>query len=406
MKPTVAGLLFSVLILSTGIASGQQRKQLSHDEMQRYVVSAKAGEVNLVEGDVTQRAAKSADEDWQMVIAGDQIADGETVKTGSGSRLEVLLNPGSYFRVSENSEFTFKNTALDHLAIELTRGSAIVEAAQVKGYAGTLLSVATPSGDVNITNGGIYRIDTGTASGSAIEVFKGAAKANGSEIKEGKKASLGGGTALISDFNKKDGDQFDTWSKDRAKNLVEANSTMVNPSITSTAGFMSGPGLFYPGGFFGSFGYFGANYGYPGGCGGWWVFDPFFGSNVYLPNGFDFCPSFFSPYGWSYGVLNDPIGRFRRLPPPTVRPGTTGKSLATNTRPTGSNRLGVQTKSDLQRGSFGGWNGGRNGAGGRSYRSSGNYSSGHSYSSGAGHYSGGGGGGGMAHSSSGSSHNH
>ena len=60
------------------------------------VISARAGGVNLVTGDVRVRRAASAD--WVTLSTTDELKSGDTVRTGSAGRVEILLNPGSYLR--------------------------------------------------------------------------------------------------------------------------------------------------------------------------------------------------------------------------------------------------------------------------------------------------------------------
>ncbi|HYE64551.1 MAG TPA: hypothetical protein VD966_03150, partial [Pyrinomonadaceae bacterium] len=63
-----------------------------------YVISAKAGKVNLVSGKVTfQRKADHA----RLSSSLSDLDSGDALKTGADGRVEVLLNPGSYVRVAE-----------------------------------------------------------------------------------------------------------------------------------------------------------------------------------------------------------------------------------------------------------------------------------------------------------------
>jgi hypothetical protein len=53
------------------------------------------------------------------------------------------MNPGSYLRLAENSEFQFDDISLDHLKLRLTKGSAIIEATGVADM-DLGVTVATP----------------------------------------------------------------------------------------------------------------------------------------------------------------------------------------------------------------------------------------------------------------------
>ena len=45
--------------------------------------------------------------------------NGDAVRTGLDGRVEMLLNPGSYMRVGENSEFELADNSLNNLEVRL-----------------------------------------------------------------------------------------------------------------------------------------------------------------------------------------------------------------------------------------------------------------------------------------------
>ena len=53
------------------------------------------------------------------------------MKTDADGRVEILLSPGSFLRLAENSEFIFSSTSIYNLKLKIVRGSAIVEASAV-----------------------------------------------------------------------------------------------------------------------------------------------------------------------------------------------------------------------------------------------------------------------------------
>src|SRR5215813_15554517 len=91
MRHRQAILLIAGILALGGRSLAQDRKPITLEEKRRMIVSARAGEINLVEGDVSTRAGQ----DWSLLVSGDTVKDGDIVKTGPGSRAEVLLNPGS-----------------------------------------------------------------------------------------------------------------------------------------------------------------------------------------------------------------------------------------------------------------------------------------------------------------------
>jgi hypothetical protein len=67
---------------------------------EKFGISAKAGGVNSVTGRVMVARVGQAP---QLLSSQDDLASGDVVTTGANSQAEVLLNPGSYLRVAENT---------------------------------------------------------------------------------------------------------------------------------------------------------------------------------------------------------------------------------------------------------------------------------------------------------------
>ncbi|MEO6393489.1 MAG: hypothetical protein ABIP75_16690, partial [Pyrinomonadaceae bacterium] len=84
----------SVILTSSGAIYSQS----AFDDLQIF---AHAGRVNQVVGNVLVR--KMATAPSNTLSAGDQLLAGDQVETGDNSNVEVLLNPGTFLRVAENS---------------------------------------------------------------------------------------------------------------------------------------------------------------------------------------------------------------------------------------------------------------------------------------------------------------
>jgi hypothetical protein len=392
------------MLALAGGALAQDRKPITLEEKRRMVVSARAGEINLVEGDVSSKAAQ----DSSLLIAGDMVKEGDVVKTGPGSRAEVLLNPGSYLRLSENTEFSFADTSIDNIKINLLKGSAIVETAAGDGRAGVLATIRTTKAQFSIVAAGVYRFNVDPGGRTEARVAKGRLTTGTIEVREGKEAVLGDSGSELLAIDKKSGDTFDAWSKDRAKSLVAANNNLARTNVSALQAR-----FFFP---FGSpFGsswssQFGSRW--FGGCGGWWYFDPFFGSFIYLPELFG-CSPFFSPYGYSYqacyypsgpGYVEEPgedkkPGKHHKDPKHPLSAGPAGSIREGQHRPTlGANRSGTLGEHHPSIGHSSATYSGGHASGGHSGGIVSSSSGGHSTS-----YSGGSGSGGHVSSPSGSS---
>jgi hypothetical protein len=286
-------LILGTLAL-TGGALAQDRKPISIEEKRRMVVSVRAGEVNLVEGDVSVKSGNSkSDQDWSLLVPGDVVKEGDAVKTGPGSRAEVLLNPGSYLRLSENSEFKFDSTSIDSIKINLLKGAAIVEA--VAGGASVLATVITPNAQFSIARAGVYRFNVDDSGRTEAQVTKGRLTTGTLEVREGREVVVGDAGSELVAVDKRPADTFDAWSKDRAKSLVEANANLARSDVNlfqARSGLGFGSGLWSP--------LWSSRFGWFGSCTGLWYFDPFFGSFLYLPDTFWGCSALSSPYGYPY----------------------------------------------------------------------------------------------------------
>jgi hypothetical protein len=224
--------LVAVLILCvsvTSISFAQTRRGSSIPVADLYKISASAGGVNLIEGKVTtvRKNGKSG-----LLIKGDTVGVGDKVTTDSNGKVEILLNPGSYLRLSENSEFEFTNSSLDNLQVNLSRGSAIMEVI-TNSDDGFVVGVQTPQNKVFVIESGVYRFDVLSAGTSQVEVWKGKVQigtgtGKSGTIKGGKTATLNGSQVTIAKFDRDEKDSFEIWSKARAKDLSVANSGLVD----------------------------------------------------------------------------------------------------------------------------------------------------------------------------------
>ena len=106
----------------------------------KFVISAKAGGVNAVTGRATMHSHGSSE--WQQLTIKEDLEAGDVVRTGHDGRVEMLLNPGSYMRIGENSEFELADNSLQNLEVRLVRGTAIVEVTGLDGM--ELLIISQP----------------------------------------------------------------------------------------------------------------------------------------------------------------------------------------------------------------------------------------------------------------------
>jgi hypothetical protein len=273
LKPSLLGLL-SLVVLAAGAASVRAQAPLRHDR----ILVARAGVVNFVAGAVEYN--HEGETAWRALTDKDELKSGDVVKTGAGGRAEVLLNPGSYFRLGELSQFELADASLDDLRLKLNAGSAIVEAT---GYSKLDLAIRieTPQTRVVVVRTGIYRINVLASGVTEVAVWKGRALVGekAEVVKGGRVVRVGaGGEVLAAKLDKKTRDGFDLWSRERGKELAKVNE-MLRRESQETVSLLNA---------------FDFNDNFYGGV---WAFSRVRGCYTFLP----YVPTWRSPYGHSYG---------------------------------------------------------------------------------------------------------
>lgn len=243
----------------------------------KYVISAKAGGVNFVEGNVTvvRKSGKSG-----YLLKGDEVDIGDKVTTGADGRVELLLNPGSYVRLGGTSTFEFTTTSLDDLHLKLNSGSAIFEVFASEDFK---VTINTPTGKMSLIQSGIYRVDVLRDGVARITVTKGRAQLGDIDatiVKSGRQATVTGNRSDIAKFDSDDKDALDAWSKARAKELSRISKEVQTANMRNSLmrSFLGRGWNMYS-----SFGL--------------WAFDPFHRSYCFLPFGYGWN----SPYGYGFG---------------------------------------------------------------------------------------------------------
>lgn len=267
----------SLVVLLLHAVSAQTSTNGLSPAADKYLISAKAGGVNYVEGSVSivRKDGKSG-----YLTQRDQIEPGDVVTTAADSRAEVLLNPGSFLRLGPSSSFEFKTTSLDDLRIKLDSGSAIFEVFASRDFK---VRVTTPNAKLLLIKSGVFRVDVISDGGANIEVADGEAllgDRNATLVRTGFSAKLSGRDATVERYNRKDLDSFEAWSKTRSRELAKQSAKLKDRALRDSllASFNGGQW-----GMYNSFGL--------------WVFNPSYGGFCFLPFG----NGWSSPYGFGYG---------------------------------------------------------------------------------------------------------
>ena len=236
------------------------------------VISAKSGLIHYVEG---------------RVFLGDQqveskfgnfpdIKENQEVRTEEG-RVEILLTPGVFLRLGENSAIRLVTNRLIDTRVEFLAGSALVEADELLKDNG--VTIVYKDYAIQLQKKGVYRFDSDPA---ALRVYDGEVLAQydgkSEEIRQGRLLEMNGGFVTAKFDKDKDTDELYTWSRRRSEYLAMAN--------VSAAKSISDSGM-----------YWGGNN---------WFWNPYFNMYTFIP-GSGVC---YNPFGyalWSpysvYGYL-------------------------------------------------------------------------------------------------------
>jgi hypothetical protein len=227
---SIVRVVFPLLLACTCLAA-TVNAQSSRD---KYVISARAGGINYVAGEVLVRRSGGAGQ--QSLSARDDLRAGDVVTTGADGRVEVLLNPGSYLRVAGNSEFELTETALDNLRVRLSRGGAIVEATGIDDLK-LMLELLTPQTRVAIIRHGLYRVSVLAGGATEVSVRKGRALVGNDPaltLKGNRRVRVGGTVGEIAKIDKQSQDSLDAWSKQRAESLAKANQRIESRALMNS----------------------------------------------------------------------------------------------------------------------------------------------------------------------------
>jgi hypothetical protein len=230
---------------------------------------AQPGTVNYIEGQALI--------DGRSIGAGPQrstqLAAGQTLETGMGSKAEMLLTPGVVLRLGDNSAVRMVAPSLTNTQVDLQRGTAIVEVDQILPE--NRLAVSDHGANILLKKKGLYSFN---ADQPLLAVYNGKASVvigdQSTEVGEGKELILQPGAKLkTQSFNRNQEGDLYAWSSLRAQYLAQANSYYIQTVGAYYPGYAYGPGWYWDP-WFNTWGWggFGLGYGFWGGYGGFYSY--------------------------------------------------------------------------------------------------------------------------------------
>ncbi len=233
------------------------------------VISAKSGLIHYVEGDVF--IGDKAVEMKYSVFP--NLKDDEVLRTSEG-RAEVLLTPGMFLRLAENSSVRMVSSKLTDTKVQILTGVVLLETAEL--FPEYPITLMYKDKTVTFKKTGLIGID---ADHGTLRVYSGEASVEkGGElmsVKQAKLVNLDDAVMLASKFDNKTTDEFFRWAARRASYLSIANvasAKSLYDSGTRNMAFSS------------------------------WAWNPWYGMFTYMP----YRGSYMSPFGygfWSPGQI-------------------------------------------------------------------------------------------------------
>lgn len=242
---------------------------------QTYTISAKPGAINYIEG----TALLNGRSIFTTTHSTPFLKTGDTLST-LGGKTEVLLTPGVFLRLGDNTSIKAKSIDLTDVELEMQRGEAMLEVDQL--LPDNQIGIVNQGASIQILKPGLYRFTAGQDATAATITGKAAVSLGEKRVNvgNGREVQLEAGLPQ-SKFDKKKPDELYAWSNVRseyesAASLQSARSMPVDSSSST------------------SLNAYGVAGGYP--ISGW-AWNGLFNSWAWLPGG-DL--AFFNPFGYGF----------------------------------------------------------------------------------------------------------
>lgn len=208
------------------------------------------GTLNYVEGQASIEGAPLNSKS----VGKTALEAGQVLATANG-KAEVLLTPGIFVRLGDNSTLQLVSPELTHTEVRLDRGRANVEVDQI--YPQNTILVDLKNGQTQLLKTGLYSFDADSAT---VRVFDGQASVYPGanlqtnikpiEVKGDRQIVLNGDSLKPQRFNKDQAeeDPLYKWSSLRSDYLGQANLNLAS-EYAGNANFY--PGWYWAGGSFG-----------------------------------------------------------------------------------------------------------------------------------------------------------
>jgi len=246
------------------------------------VTAAHSGTVHYFEGAVSVDGTPIESQKGRF----NTLKDQSVLSTGQG-RAEILLTPGVFLRVGENSSIKLLDGRLMSTRVEFLSGTAMIESEnpEVSVKDPAVATIIYKDYEIQVNKSGLFEL---VSSPSQMKVYKGqvevSAAGNRVVVKEGHLLPFS--AALVTEkFDTKTADDLYLWARDRGAYLSAANMASARSVASNPNGFLSFAGLGY------------SPYGLGGRAGGGsWFYNNALNMYTFLPYG----GTYWSPFGYGF----------------------------------------------------------------------------------------------------------
>jgi hypothetical protein len=239
------------------------------------VTSAHSGTLHYFEGDVSIDGVSV----HAAVGKFPEIKEQGVLRTGKG-RAEVLLTPGVFLRIGENSAIKMLDNRLVSTRVEILEGNAVVESDDpMMSLKQSPVALIYKDYEIRMVKHGLIEISSEPAQ---VKVFEGQAQVVAADnhvvVKDGHLLPFS--AALNTEkFNDRVGDDLFLWARDRSQNLSVASMSSARSLNSGNSAYSYGSST-------------------PGNWNGGWYFNPYFNMFTFVPVGGTFFNS------WGYGFFS------------------------------------------------------------------------------------------------------
>lgn len=195
------------------------------------VTSARSGTLHYFEGDISLNGEPLQ---WKAAKF-PEVRDGMVLRSALG-RAEILLTPGVFLRMGENSALRMLDSRLAATRVELISGTIAVESDDPRtSTRNAPVTIILADRELRIVKSGLTEI---TSEPFEVRVFKGEAQVSSASesvnVKDGRLLTYSAGP-VISRFDTKIADDLYLWTRDRSRQLSAASMASAN-SLTDWKG--------------------------------------------------------------------------------------------------------------------------------------------------------------------------